>query len=210
MPYDPEIHHRHSIRLKGYDYAQPGAYFITLCTASGKHLFGEIVEGIMQLNDKGRIVAEELERLRRQFTNVELSAFIIMPNHIHGIIIIKSVGTTHPSPIMHPSGNASCLEASKNSQAGSPVHEANTTRPTGPATGSLGAILGQFKSRVTKRIWSKGDTQKEPVWQRNYYEHIIRNETKWRQIWDYIANNPNRWQEDRFFIATHPMSIDLK
>jgi hypothetical protein len=107
---------------------------------------------------------------------------------------------------MHPSGNAPSPETPKNSPAGSPVPEANTTRPTGPASGSLGAILGQFKSRVTKRIWSKGDTQKAPVWQRNYYEHVIRDGTEWRQIWEYITNNPNCWQEDRFYTKKLPPS----
>ena len=168
--FNPQKHHRHSIRLKGYDYSQAGAYFVTIVTWQREVLFGEILKGEMKLNQRGQIARECWESIPEHFQNVELGAYVIMPNHIHGIIIINDVhvGARHASPLRE--------------------------HPRGVAPGSLGAIVGSFKSAVTKHI---GRELKETgIWQRNYHEHIIRNETELKNKTDYIEANPLLWDED--------------
>jgi putative transposase len=325
---DPRAHQRRSIRLKGYDYAQPGAYFVTICTANRQPILGEIVNGAMRLSAAGRIVEQEWRRLVRHFPNIRLDAYVIMPNHLHGIIVINEsvgatrimqdvtpepdapgqindlsdgdgspvreasmvgatrhmlikamdgnapveinhlpdtigspgqdgatrtmqdmtpepdtpgqindlsdrdgspvqeesmVGATRPMPIKAMDGNApleinhlpDTIGSPKQGGAtladqheatfdrdGSPVREG---RPKGPGAGSLGAMIGQFKSRVTRRIWSLAAYDHIPIWHRNYYEHIIRNEIEWGRICEYIHNNPACWAEDLY----HPNRPEL-
>ena len=122
------------------------------------------------------MVADEWQQTAFVRTYVELDAFVVMPNHIHGIIVI-----TDNSPIGRP--------------AGSPLRKQSTTLQSG----SLGAIIGQFKSRVTKRARQLTNPPDYRIWQRNYYEHIIRNETTLNRIRAYIANNPAKWAEDSLF-----------
>ena len=175
-PYDPNRHHRRSIRLKGYDYTQPGAYFVTICTHERAHLFGRVVDGEMVLNAWGEIVRDEWFRTADIRANVELYAdeFVVMPNHVHGIIWIVETGV------------------------GATRQVAPTTdRPRGPVSGSLGAIIGQYKSAVTRRINIQRNTPGGRVWQRNYYEHIIRTQRALHAIRRYIADNPRRWHLDR-------------
>lgn len=174
MTYDPEHHHRRSIRLKGYDYSQPGAYFVTICTQNRACLFGDVVDGKMRLNDIGRIVEQCWYHIPVHFAHVQLDAFMVMPNHVHGIIVLVdsgNVGATHASPL--------------------------PTRPRGPQRKSIASIVGSFKSTVTKRINDYRGTPGLPVWQRNYYEHIIRDEQSLIRIREYIANNPFQWALDR-------------
>jgi len=174
----PQKHHRRSIRLKGYDYASAGAYFVTIVTQGRECLFGEIVDGEMQLNVYGHAAEECWRAIPGHFPNVELGAYVIMPNHVHGIIIIRNdesmpgVWAQHAAPIP---------------TAPSP------TRNVTP--GSLGAIIRSFKSAVTRDLGRKSDLRN--VWQRNYYEHIIRNEKEMARIWDYIESNPAHWDPDK-------------
>ncbi len=172
MSYDPQKHHRRSIRLKGYDYAQAGAYFVTICAWQRECLFGEIVDDEMRLNDFGRVVEEEWLRTAEVRPNVDLDAFVIMPNHVHGTIVICDDGM------------------------GASVGATRQVAPTRLAAGSLGAIIGQIKSITAKRINALRNTPGQPVWQRNYHEHIIRSETALNNIRQYIAHNPMRWAED--------------
>jgi putative transposase len=165
MKFDPKIHHRRSIRLKGYDYSQSGAYFVTMVTHQRECLFGEVVDREMILNDFGKIADEFWRVIPDHFPNVELGAHIVMPNHVHGIIAI-TVGATHASPLPK-----------------------NGTKP-----GSLGVIVGSYKSAVTKRINRKYTATK--IWQRNFYEHIIRNDDDMECIWNYIESNPIMWADD--------------
>jgi len=172
-------HHRRSIRLKGYDYTQPGAYFVTICTQNHLFLFGDVVEGRMLLNDAGSMVQTVWEGLPRRFPNVQLDAYVVMPNHFHAIVIIVDV---------HPPVGAPLVGAQKG--AG--------TRPA-PA---LGYIVGAFKSMTTNEYirgvrqfrWTPFPAR---LWQRNYYEHIIRNEGELDHIRGYIVDNPLRWHLDR-------------
>ncbi len=165
MKYDPKIHHRRSIRLKRYDYSQPGAYFVTIVTRQRECLFGEIVGGEMKLNDWGEIADECWRAIPEHFPNVESGAHIVMPNHVHGIVVI-TVGATHASPLPQ-----------------------NGIKP-----GSLGVIIGSYKSAVMKRI--NREYNATGIWQRNYYEHIIRDNDDMERIWNYIELNPTMWTDD--------------
>lgn len=174
MKFDPNQHHRRSIRLHGYDYSSAGAYFVTICTYYRKCLFGEITDGKMRVNEYGQSVQEEWVRSAKIRCEIELDAFVIMPNHIHGIITIHDdVGAIGRSPL----------------QKIIPSH--------GPAKQSLGAFVAGFKSATTKRINEIRNTPHLPVWQRNYYEHVIRDEKSLNQIREYILNNPLNWEMDR-------------
>ncbi|RIK31662.1 MAG: transposase [Anaerolineae bacterium] len=170
MKFDSQQHHRRSIRLKGYDYSQAGAYFVTIVAWHREMLFGEIVDGEMILNEFGQIVREEWERTAIVRPNIELGAYVIMPNHLHGnlVFIDDGVGATRR------------------------VAPTKTTLQSG----SLGAVMAQFKSIVTKRINGLWNISGRPVWQRNYYEHIIRNDREMDNITRYIESNPSMWAED--------------
>lgn len=195
MKYQPDIHHRRSIRLKGYDYSQAGAYFVTICTYDRECLFGEIVEMSgeyqgecqksgechsplreMVVNDLGRIVAAEWIRSAEIRAEIELGEFVVMPNHFHGIVLITDD-----------------IRRGDRLVALTPV---SSTIP-GPQQKSIGALLAGFKSAVTKRINEIRISPSLPVWQRNYHEHVIRNEADYDRIAEYVATNPQRWIEDK-------------
>ena len=179
-PYDPDRHYRRSIRLKGYDYTQPGAYFVTICTHQRTPLFGQVVDGEMILNAFGEIVREEWFKTAQIRPYVELydDEFIVMPNHIHGIIRIVA----DPTAVV-----------------GARRRRAPTVEQFGkPVPGSIPTIVRAFKSAVTKRINQLRGTPGAPVWQRNYYEHIIRTERTLIAIRRYIIENPARWSLDRY------------
>ena len=167
MKFDPQKHHRRSIRLKGYDYSQAGAYFVTIVAWQREILFGEIVNGEMMLNDFGQIVSEKWQWLETQYEYVELGAWIIMPNHHHGILVIHD-------------GRGGSRSA-----------------PTPPIkTKPLGGLIGAFKTVSTKHINLLRNMEGQVVWQRNYYEHIIRNEREMDRISRYIESNPSQWTDD--------------
>jgi REP element-mobilizing transposase RayT len=196
MAFDPQKHHRRSIRLNGYDYTQPGAYFITVVTHDRECLFGEIVDGEMRLNEFGEIVRTEWFKTAvvRPYVMLYPDEFVMMPNHTHGIIWIVDVGATRrvaPSPVA-PSPIAPPLDST-------PLVHA-TIHPRGPMAGSVGAIIGQFKSITAKRINALRNIPGQPVWQRNYYEHIIRDERALNAIRRYILNNPANWTKDADYL----------
>jgi putative transposase len=167
MKYNPEIHHRRSIRLRGYDYSQAGAYFVTICTQNRECLFGDMMDGEMLLNDAGNIVHQCWDDIPNHFPHVDLDEFGVMPNHVHGIIMIvdsPSVGAKNFSPL--------------------------------PGTSkTIGSIVRGFKIGVTK--WMRNNTLIHDVWQRNYWEHIVRDESELNRIREYIRNNPVQWELDR-------------
>ena len=174
---------RKSTRLKDYDYSQSGVYFVTLCTHNRLHLFGEITDGDMVLNDWGEIVSYEWQRTTVVRPYVELDAFVVMPNHFHAILLIVDDHTIpqRATQRVAPTDNVSKPKISQTLQ---------------PA--SLGAIVGQFKSVVTKRIRQLTDAQ-DIIWQRNYHDHIIRNESDLNRIREYVQTNPARWEADTFY-----------
>jgi REP element-mobilizing transposase RayT len=171
MPkFDPQKHHRRSIRLQGYDYASAGAYYVTIVAWHRECLFGEVVNGEMKLNQVGKIVEWEWLELPKRLRYIELGAHMVMPNHFHGILFIHEhgVGATRQGLTKLISSKGSAQTITNDGSDGSPL------RPHGPKPASLGAILAQFKSRVTKRIWKFPEFKETPIWQRNYYEHILR------------------------------------
>jgi REP element-mobilizing transposase RayT len=187
--FDPKIHHRRSIRLPGYDYSSAGAYYVTVVTWHRECLFGEVLDGEMIPNKIGKIVQWEWQNLALSFKFVELGASQVMPNHFHGILLFHDVGATRPGITGSFAGKTPEHNATVSGLDGSPL-------PRGPKAASLGAIIGQFKSRVTKRLWKMPEFSGTPIWQRNYYEHIIRNEWDMRAKWDYILANPALWDDD--------------
>ena len=182
MKYNPEIHHRRSIRLKSYDYTIPGAYFVTICTYQRMHIFGEVVDGEMILNEAGKIARDAWFKTveLRPYVKLHEDEFVIMPNHAHGIIWIdgENVATLH--------GNTQQLRA-----------EQRSTPTKTVAPGSLGAIIRGYKSAVTYAINGAENQRGAVLWQRNYYDHIIRNEREFNNIRWYIFNNPRNWELDR-------------
>jgi putative transposase len=174
MPYDPRIHHRRSIRLKEYNYTQPGAYFITLCTKARQCLFGDIIKGEMRLNYLGCIASNCWLAIPEHFPHVELDTFVVMPNHLHGILIINDT----------PVRAQQCCTPTKE-QFGKPV------------SGSIPTVIRSYKSAVTKRINAicnaKGTSL---IWQRDFYEHITRNQECLQNVRQYILENPLCWAED--------------
>ncbi len=189
--FDPRKHHRRSIRFKGYDYSQPGAYFVTIVTYQREFLFGEIVDGEMQLNEYGKFVQKWWDEIPNHFPNVETIAFVIMPNHIHGIVvIIEDRRGTVPVPGVDEELNVETAnQGERTSELGGETPPLRT--PT------LGQIVAYLKYQSTKEMNLLGETGKvTKFWQRNYYEHIIRNKQEMAKIWDYIETNPLHWADD--------------
>ena len=155
---------RKTQRLKNYDYSQKGYYFINICTHNKEHLFGKIMDGQVVLNKYGSIAQQELANIPMRYANVELNKFVVMPNHIHIILIVNDFGS---------------------------LTERSRPFPTVPK------IIGLYKSGVSRLIRElrAGVT----VWQKSYYDHIIRTEEDYQDIWQYIDTNPLKWENDKYF-----------
>lgn len=193
MPeFDPHIHHRRSIRLKGFDYSSAGAYYVTIVTRHRECLFGDVTNGKIRLSKVGKIVEWEWLELPKRLSFVTLGAHMVMPNHFHGILFIhENVRATRHGQINSHTGSEPLQALTTNGIDGSPL-----PLPRGPKPASLGAIIAQFKSRATKRIWKIPEYTETPVWQRNYYEHVIRDDKDLYNKTDYINANPLLWDED--------------
>jgi len=190
MNYNPDIHHRKSIRLKGYDYSQKGLYFITICTQHRSHIFGKIEKGKMILNEYGEIAAEEWEKSEEIRNEIELCEYIVMPNHFHGIVRINA-GANGRSPVLGIGGMRGNF-----SNRGKKIGEGENSVPKMQAR-SVSSLVSGYKSVVTKRINQIRSMPGEKLWQRNYWEHIIRNEDEYFRIANYIKNNPEKWYNDK-------------
>lgn len=180
--FDPKIHHRRSTRLEGYDYSQAGAYFVTVVTWQRKNLFGNIVDGEIVLDVYGEIIQKWWDDIPVHFPNVETGAFVIMPNHIHGIVVI---GDTRRSAVLAPDVGV------QNSTGGGGTPPLPGRKPT------LGQVVAYFKYQSTKEMNSlAGNGVTTKFWQRNYHDRVIRNEGEMSRIWDYIESNPAWWETD--------------
>jgi putative transposase len=168
--------HRRALRLREYDYSQPGMYFLTACTKDRMPLFGRIENGEMIKNEYGRTVCACWDDLPNHYAGIRLDAFVVMPNHIHGIVAVMDVEAIHESPLRHKTV---------------PSHGAAHRRSM-----LLPKIIGRFKMNSGKHINRLRQTPGVAVWQRNYFEHIIRNEQSLERIREYIADNPRRWNKD--------------
>jgi putative transposase len=175
MNFNPEIHHRRSIRLKGYDYSRNGAYFVTICSWNREMIFGEVLEGKIGLNECGRIIDATWSWLDEQYPYLKSIEYVVMPNHLHGVLLFD-----------HPMGGS-------------------RTAPTGRIK-ALGRILGAFKTHSIKLVNEFRQTPGAPIWQRNYYERIIRDEPELNRISDYIVSNPVNWVHDE----NNPVNIGIK
>ncbi|MFC2188763.1 transposase [Fulvivirgaceae bacterium LMO-SS25] len=240
--YNPKIHKRKSIRLKGYDYSQAGLYFITICCQDKLCRFGQVVNGEMVLNDFGLIAYNEWLKTPEIRPNVELGEFVIMPNHMHGIIHILYRDPSRKGESHSPDNTQQKTDERDTSSAKSDVCDTssakreqnpnrkgeshspyntqqktderdttsrksdafNTSPPESDVcdtslqspSQTIGAIVRGYKSAVTKQLKSLGFHEK--LWQRNYYERIIRDERAYHNISKYIINNPRKWSEDKF------------
>jgi putative transposase len=182
--YDPDEHHRQSIRLKQYDYTQEGAYFVTVCT-QGRELYLELYPELRH------IVQAQWESLPKRFPNISLDAFVIMPNHVHAIILVVAT-----LAVAQNVGVAPDLAVIQNPTAAqNPVGAEASPVPT-----ALGNIVGAFKSLCVNRwlsyIKRNHMDSVGSIWQRNYYEHVIRNETELNRVREYIMSNPLKWSFD--------------
>jgi len=174
--YDPNIHHRRSIRIPGYDYSQDGWYFVTICTQNRKYMFGEIVKDQMRLNNAGFIVKTWWQKVTNKFLSVQTDEYVVMPNHFHGIInIVGANPCSRPTLFDHPDADE---------------------------VDGLGDIVNWFKTMTTNQ-YIRGVKEKSwppfpgRLWQRNYYEHIIRSEDELNHFRCYVSDNPANWLTDK-------------
>ena len=165
--FNPEIHHRHSIRLKNYNYSQAGAYFVTITAYGWYPLFGSIDNGSMNLNEMGNLAQFCWNQIPYHFENAQVDQFIVMPNHVHGIIILTKL-------------NAKTRRGAASS-----------------ALSGLSTIVRSYKSAVTKEVNIVKGTPGSPVWQRNYYEHVVRTDKELNDVRQYSLDNPVKWTLDQ-------------
>lgn len=194
MVFDPAIHHRRSIRLRSHDYAAGGVYYVTICAEERRRLFGVVVNGRMALNEAGRAVRDEWLQSATLRHEIVLDEWAVMPDHLHAIVAIRN-----PTD-----GNAG--DPQKGDPPVAPL-------PNGPAPKSQGALIAGFKSASGRRINALRNTPGTPVWHRNYYEHIVRNDADLVRIRTYIRDNPAhydvlRFGEPRFMIGNRAL-LDL-
>jgi REP element-mobilizing transposase RayT len=193
------VRRRRSIRLRGYDYSQAGAYFITICTQNRLCLFGEIVDGGMRLNAAGKMVKTVWDEIPAYYPSIDIDEFIVMPNHIHGIVsIVGAAPRGRPDP-------RGCGQAQGPAPTGGPA----STRL------SLPDVVHRFKTMTTKRYVDgvkRNDWPPFPgnLWQRNYWEHVVRNESELNRIREYIRHNPAKWQLDKLRPNQPPASTNIR
>ena len=181
MAYTPQSHHRRSIRLKEFDYTQAGYYFVTIVVKERQCLLGEIIGEEMHLNDVGKMVAASWEWLGDHYHYVELDEYVVMPNHLHGIIVFRD--SANGAIVSHRRGDSRIAPTVPQSQ--------------GTKRKPLGRLVGAFKTVSTRRLNLDRGTPGSPLWQRNYFEHVIRSEESLSQIRQYIRSNPSLWALDR-------------
>jgi putative transposase len=218
VAYDPDKHHRCSIRLKGHDYSDSGTYFITICAYQREQMFGAIVDGIMQLNELGGVVRSHWLNLPKYHPHLRLDEFVVMPNHMHGVLVLIddfAGGHHHDASVVGADfdeyalgHHASVVGAGFDNHAmdytDAILAKPAPTLPGNPMTKQkhskrhgIPEIVRGFKAFSARRINRIREGAGTPVWQRNYYEHIVRDRTSLRYIRDYIRNNPRSWEEDQ-------------
>jgi len=181
-------HGRRSIRLRGYDYTEEGAYFITVCTHERQHLLGRLEGQTVVLSRAGQLVSEVWSELPQHYPGIEVDAFVVMPNHVHGVILLVGAGPRACPQNGRPQGVAPTGGAGRS--------------PDNARRLSLGEVIHRLKSLTATR-WRLAGTQHpggrapKRLWQRNYYERVIRDQRELEEIQDYIANNPLQWFLDR-------------
>jgi putative transposase len=209
MRYNPDIHHRRSIRLPKYNYTQNGAYFITICTDQKQPLFGQIADGTMQLNHLGYIARDCWLKIPQHFSHIQLDTFVIMPDHIHGILQIvppPTVGTRHCRVLNSECRvlnsecrvlnsecrvlNSECRVLNSECRV---LNSKSSERFSKPVRGSISTAVRSYKSAVTNLIHRLCETKEVPIWQSRFYESVIRDKTSLNYRREYIRQNPIRW-----------------
>ena len=195
-----------STRLQNWDYGWNAIYFVTICTKDRIHCFGEITDGQMELSPVGAIADVLWHELKNHFDNIELDAFVVMPNHIHGIIAINNDGgngnngeTTHTDGTMHTDGTTHAVETTHalSLQLSPQPHKTiGQQRFQHQGAKTLSSIVGSYKSAVSRHAHRLGY---DFAWQSRFYDNIVRNNDALNKIQDYIHNNPNNWNEDKFY-----------
>jgi REP element-mobilizing transposase RayT len=195
--YDRYKHHRRSIRLPGYDYSLPGAYYVTLCTYGKDCIFGDVNGRAVRLNEYGLVARREWLRSAAVRPGINLDAFVIMPNHLHGIIILtaESQSGVGADGVGAVGVGANAVGA----PSGAPLQPALYRPPR-----SLSSFVACYKATVTRRINRSRDTRGARVWQRNYYERVIRDDDELAGARGYIIDNPGRWADDDYFVDSPP------
>ncbi|HUU05650.1 MAG TPA: transposase, partial [Patescibacteria group bacterium] len=200
MPFDREKHHRRSIRLKGFNYTQGNAFFVTICSYQKECIFGNISDGLMVLNEQGKCIEKAWLETAAIRPSIKLDEFIIMPNHFHGIIwIVDEVqrrGTACRAPNACPASRNDIIQRSLGTARRAPTPDLKCERFGRPVSGSLPTIIRSFKSAAGKYVNESRGSPGTPVWQRNYYEHIIRDNDELQKIMKYIRYNMVNWQSD--------------
>ena len=187
MPYDPDIHHRRSIRLKDYDYSLRGLYFVTICTHDHIPRFGDVVEGAMILNSAGQMIERLYKECEHHFNNLRCLDYVVMPNHFHCIFqIIETASPKEHQQVPSVGAGFARPKTFGDSDGG------EQTSPLRHAT--LGQIVAYFKYQTSKYV-----NLPVRLWQRNYYEHVIRSQHSYDEIVEYIRNNPKQWYNDKLF-----------
>ena len=198
----PDIYHRRSIRLKGYDYTQPGAYFVTICIQDRDYLLGAIRGAQMILNEAGAMLARWWTELPHKFPAVEIDEYMVMPNHFHGVVVIVDPNPAGADHVVADHAGAAHVGADLRVRPGAGTHTGAGTHVGVP----LPTVMQWFKTMTTNEyIWGVKQYGWAPfrgkLWQRNYYEHIIRDQNDLDRVRRYIRHNPLNWQKDREFNA---------
>jgi putative transposase len=194
MAYDADKHHRSSARLKTFDYASNAAYFITVCANVRANIFGEIVDGEMRLNDAGKMILEEWNQLPERFP-IQLDEFIVMPDHIHGILLFVGAGLVPALPDQRDLQNIA--DQLDGSDVTTELNGRATTRVAPTGNPILGNVIGAFKSITTVRYIRGVQEQswlpfEKRLWQRSYWDRVIRDDRELEETRSYILENPER------------------
>ncbi len=208
---EPPSRRRRSLRLRSYDYSQAGAYFVSITVQKRLSLFGHVTGEQMRLNDAGRMIQEIWRKLPQRFPTIQMDQFVVMPNHLHGIILINDGPPTNSAP-KHTSAIRVGVPLVGTQQQDARESMRTPTRCISTKSGriALGDVIGAYKSLTTLEYTRGVRIQNWPsfhrrLWQRNYYEHVVRNDESLLRIREYILYNPARWAFDR----ENPLAIDL-
>ena len=205
--YNPHIHHRRSIRLKGFDYSREGLYFVTICVQNRACLFGDVENGVMILNDMGRMVEKWYYELQNKFHDMKCGEMVVMPNHFHCIVenVGTPVGAIVGADLRVCPDNAPDEHVLQGEHIGSPLRVCPDDLQGEHIGSPLHGVVQWFKTMTTNEYirgvktlgWQPFNGK---LWQRNYHEHIIRNEQSYQTISEYIINNPAKWAVDKFYM----------
>ncbi len=205
MQLKPRRPRRRATRLRDYDYGQTGGYFVTICAQDQECLFGRIIGGRLQLSEIGKIVAKCWNRIPKHFLSVELDVCVVMPNHIHGIIVLGTRAARFPRPSTRsqPDRRGEVASPGPQNSTGSVPSPSSPKRTDEAPSPTLGQVVAYFKYQSTKSINQHRDTPGTRIWQRNYYDHVIRDDRDLQRIRQYITDNPMQWELDQL----HPSNF---